>query len=584
MSPGSTKAYSQKLSKAQSLRLKGQHAAASAIYKSLLDDDPENKELHYLLGTLYFDNDQKSMGLEHLSQACDEHTSNTLYLSAFADALGTSGYIDKAAAIFDKILHVEQDNIHALIGLGSLYSRIGKHHDAISYLDRAYAKQPSNVAVNSYLAHSLSAVDEYDKALMHARKNMKQAPNNADSFFNTGKILVWLGRVDEAERLLKRTISLNGQHGNAYELLTSIRKTTPQDKKLVERMEKALQNSMTTTQRDHLHFALGKAYDDLGEWDNAFQHFSLGNRLLPSDFNKKKHMESLSATKKVFNENFFRSHASAGNNTSLPIFIVGMPRSGTTLLDQLLSSHASIESVGESPLVPQLISKLFGGSEAYPSSLTKVDDRKLMEFSNTYLGEISSKVTSVAERVVDKQPFNFLHLGLLATLFPSAKLIYLHRNPLDVCLSCFFQRFADRQLNWSTDLSNLGQYYRVHHEFMAYWKKVLPVPILQVEYEELVEDFETHAKRIVEHCNLQWDPACAEFYKSGRAVRTASTQQVRQPIYKSSKARWKRYSSHIAPLVASLGELVADQQEELKAYDVALPTSRRFSLKKLLSR
>ncbi|HZU38634.1 MAG TPA: sulfotransferase, partial [Gemmataceae bacterium] len=309
-----------------------------------------------------------------------------------------------------------------------------------------------------------------------------------------------------------------------------------------------------------LHFTLGKLLDRLELWDEAFAHFSQGNALRRALFQKSgrafdaaAHAQLIDEMIALFTPAYFQRVQGFGISSALPVFIVGMPRSGTTLVEQILSCHPKVFGAGELPNLGRLATRLpaqLGGS--YPECLSRLDPARAREMAETYLERITSLGGS-AERVTDKMMELSLHLGFVATLFPNARVIYCGRDPRDVCLSCFFQYF--RGLNFTWDLEDLGRYYRDRERLLAHWRVVLPLPILEVGYEDLVAHQEAVSRRLVAFCGLEWDERCLSFHQNPRPVKTSSVLQVRQPIYTSSVGRWRQYAAHLKPLLDALGNL-----------------------------
>ena len=261
-------------------------------------------------------------------------------------------------------------------------------------------------------------------------------------------------------------------------------------------------------------------------------------------------MSSLMA---AFSGAFFERAAGLGSGSDRPVFIVGMPRSGTTLVEQIISSHPRAAGAGELPDIPWLIQRLpaeLGSGAGYPGCVEALDRESVQRLAGSYLDRLGL-VSATTDRVTDKLPMNYMHLGLIAVLFPNAVIVHCKRDPMDTCLSCYFQNFS-RDLGFCFDLEDLGFYYRHYETLMAFWAEVLPLCIHDVAYEDLVKNPEDVSRGLIEACGLEWDPRCLSPHKNRRPVKTASSWQVRQPLYKTSVARWKRYEKHLGPLKSSL--------------------------------
>jgi hypothetical protein len=255
---------------------------------------------------------------------------------------------------------------------------------------------------------------------------------------------------------------------------------------------------------------------------------------------------------RTFDAVYFRRVRGFGISSELPLFIVGMPRSGTTLVEQIVASHPQVFGAGELRDVERIALSLaahLGNDVGYPSCLAKAPAEAVRAMAERHLHRLTA-LAGGSVRIVDKMPTNYLHLGLIATLFPQARIIHCRRGPLDTCVSCYFSYFRGLPFAW--DLEELGRYHRSYDSLMAHWKAVLPLPVLDVSYEELVDNQEAISRRLMEFCGLDWDERCLAFHETPRPVHTASTMQVRQPIYKSSVGRWRRYEAHLQPLVRAL--------------------------------
>jgi hypothetical protein len=317
------------------------------------------------------------------------------------------------------------------------------------------------------------------------------------------------------------------------------------------------------TDAPRLHFGLGVRADRTGAHDEAFDHFNRANalrrRLLQvagTAHDAEEHHAWIEQIITTCDAAYFRHVAGLGRRTERPVFIVGMPRSGTSLVEQILASHPDVFGAGELRDIDLLAKKLparWGGREAYPVCLRNLDAATTSFLADKYLERLA-RLNGPAIRVTDKMPMNFLNLGLIAALFPRARVIHCVRDPLDVCLSCYFQDFVG--VNFSCDLGDLASYYRDYERLMAHWRSVLPLPLLEVVYEELVEDQEAVSRRLVSFCGLNWDDRCLAFHQNRRLVHTASLVQVRQPIYKGSVGRWRHYAAHLRPLLEALGRSV----------------------------
>jgi hypothetical protein len=308
-----------------------------------------------------------------------------------------------------------------------------------------------------------------------------------------------------------------------------------------------------------LHFALGRAFEHRQEYPRAFEHYAVGNarrrKTVPFDI---RHFEE--KTRRVietFDAAFFAQRAACGFPDPAPIFIVGLPRSGSTLVEQILASHSRVEGTFELPNVLTIVREFDhadAGHDAYPDNIRAVPADGFSMLGLRYLGETAA-IRTGREHFIDKMPNNFSHIGLIHAMLPRAVIIDARRHPMDSCFSTFKQYFAEGQ-SFSYDLGDLGRYYRCYLDLMDHWDRVLPGKVLHLRYEALVQDPETQIRRLLEHCGLAFEPACLKFHETNRPVRTASAEQVRQPLYVSGVGYWKHFETELAPLRCALGDVL----------------------------
>jgi hypothetical protein len=324
----------------------------------------------------------------------------------------------------------------------------------------------------------------------------------------------------------------------------------------------AMQRLLASDQRDpaneaHLSFALGRAFEQRREYAQAFAHYARGNALrrLDAPFDSDSFEHRSLRIRSYFDRAFFEAHASSGSFSRAPIFIVGLPRSGSTLIEQILASHSRVEGTMELPNILNIVGQfddLAPGRNGYPETLGTVPREQLRILGERYIEE-TAVLRASGEHFTDKLPNNFSHVGLIQAILPNATIIDARRHPMDACFSTFKQHFAEGQ-TFSYSLQDLGRYYRSYLALMDHWDAVLPGKVLQVRYEELVREPETQIRRLLEHCRLEFQPACLNFHQTRRAVRTASAEQVRQPIYTSGVGYWRHFETELEPLRLALGD------------------------------
>ncbi len=449
-----------------------------------------------------------------------------------------------------KDLPVIRNNLgHALAELGMFEPAIAEYRSAVE-LKPDYAEAVCNWGV------ALSNLERLDEAEAKFRRAAAINPGFAGGYHNLAVILKERGRLDEAIRAAKRAIDLAPRNASYYEHLAGIGQFEPGDR-YIEAMEKLARDaaSLGAMERIHLHFALARGYEDTGRFDAAFAQLQAGNALRRRHvaYDEAATLGRMDRTREVFSAEFLAARRDAGEPSALPIFIVGMPRSGTTLIEQILASHARVFGAGEINLLDiaaGTLGKALPGAPPFPEMASAMSADDFRRLGASYLERLRQRAPD-ASRIVDKMPGNFFFAGLIHLALPNATIIHAVRDPLDTCVSCFSILFVNQPQ--THDLAGLGRYYRHYRELMAHWRRVLPPQrLLDVHYEELVGDLEGVARRIVTHCGLPWDARCLDFHSTARTVRTASATQVRRPIYRTSVGRWRRYEKFLQPLIAEL--------------------------------
>jgi tetratricopeptide (TPR) repeat protein len=402
------------------------------------------------------------------------------------------------------------------------------------------------------VAHSHRLLGEGEEAEKFYRKALVLSPDNKRLRTLLGEVLIDLGRIKEGAVLFREVLAEDPHNISAIVGLASAREAGDQDGDL-ERFEFALrEGKLEPDKRAPLHSALGQIYDHQKQPREAFLHFMKANELEKSEFSLTAFRRQIDDTIALFSPFFFMSKTGFGSDSERPVLVVGMPRSGTTLTEQILSSHPLIEGAGELPDIRKLHDSVSHRGR-WHDMMTALTDESCKELAARYLAELD-RHSRTAQRVVDKMPHNFLTLGFTALLFPRARIIHCRRDPMDNCVSCYTHRF-NKAHGYSTDMKTLGLYYREYRRLMEHWRKVLPLKMFELDYEEMIADQEAMSRRLVDFVGVEWDDACLNFHETERTVRTLSRWQVRQPIYRSSVQRWRKYDEFLDPLKEGLGDL-----------------------------
>jgi tetratricopeptide (TPR) repeat protein len=477
--------------------------------------------------------------------------------------------LDEAAVHYQVSLRLRPDFCQGHNNWGALLLEQGKVDEAIEHFQEALRLQPEYADAHVNLGNARRERLETAEAVESYEEALRIEPRNARARNNLGEACLELGDANRAQVHLREALRIEPGYVSPLLQLAAngfYSAAEPGIEKLEARLNDARLPGEAASQ---LHFILGYVLKRDGATDAAFAHFRRGNALRRSLFQRKgtaydaeAHSRWIDRLIDFFSSDWFKRTAGFGLASDVPIFIVGMPRSGSTLVEQILSGHSQVAAAGELKTVNRIVSGLpakLGSSHGYPECLAALDADQARELAEGYLVELR-RHGPTAVRVTDKMLDNYLYLGLLAVLFPRARVIHCRREPLDVCLSCFFQYFKGLSFSW--DLDDLGRHYRDYERLMAHWRAVLPLPVFEVTYEELVADLEAVSRRLVAFCGLEWEANCLRFQENERVVRTMSRVQVRQPIYRSSVGRWRRYAAHLDPLTRALGhEAVAPAQQ-----------------------
>ncbi len=445
-----------------------------------------------------------------------------------------------------------------LNNLGNAYLSERQWLDSIEYLERAVALKPDFLEALSNLGRAYRHSDQSDESEYCYRKMLERSPNNVMALIGMSRIYQDRGMAEESEELIQKVLKFRGGRLQAYSLFAHTRKFKERPSELDE-IEKMIAKLKDGQEKCQLHYAAGKMYDDLKEYDDAFKHYKAGNDLTQIEHSHDAFVRLVDRTISVCDKKFFEERKGWGVESDRPIFIVGMPRSGTTLREQIIGSHPDAFGAGELEHIKRIqmkIGTLVPEPKPFPENLELLTKEGSVIAGRWYLRALE-RHSSTAKHVTDKMPHNFLSLGMMAVIFQNAKFIHSKRNPMDTSLSCFMHNFNDAH-TYNRDLTNMGLYYRQYVRLMEHFHEVLGDRLYFSSYDDLVADPETEIPKMIEFCGLEWNDACLKFYESKRAVMTPSQWQVRQPIYTRSSDRWKRYEKQLQPLLEALGDLAPE--------------------------
>jgi tetratricopeptide (TPR) repeat protein len=597
---------------ANALRTQGDLEAAVDHFRKAVECDPNLAEAHSNLGQLLCERQQLPEALEHCQKAVELRPSFAEAHSNLGNVLREMGKLDEARRHYVEALRLNPTIGMIYNNMAQLLQEEGKIAEALAWYQEALARDPNAPRIHCNLASALSEQDRYDEAIAEyevalrldpncpeahngigfvrheqgrdeeAKKHYLTAlqikPDFAPAHCNLGTLLEELNDLKGAEEAFRTALRHDPNHAGAKAQLATMLRSNLPDEDLQAMRRQLAEPDLLPGKRAVLHFGLAQALDARKEYAEAAEHLREANALALEAWRKRgegydpeRHHQFVSEMLETCTPAFFERLRGLGSDSERPVFIVGLPRSGTTLIEQILASHSQVYGAGELrfaredfeslPTVMasrQLEIAAKEGSDPAMPYLAHIDREAIQTVAQRHLDRLHA-LNSTALRVADKMPDNYMYLGMLAVLFPKAKFIHCRRDLRDIAVSCWMTNF--RQIRWANDLDHIAARFLEYRRMMAHWQATLPVPLLHIDYEETVADLEGVARRLVSWCGLEWEPACLAFHQTERPVRTASVTQVRQPIYTRSVARWKHYE----PALGSLFEKLVPSPTEPEA-------------------
>ncbi len=467
------------------------------------------------------------------------------------------GVLDDAEFLLESALRFEPDNIRVRIDYIQVLRKRQRFERALAEAKALLDSAPENPQFQSLYAIERMQTGDYDGALEIFDRILERVPGDPGTLTSKGHAHKTCGRYDEAVNAYRAALASQPQHGEAYYSLANLKVYAFGDDEIREMHAQERNANLGYLDRIYLDFALGKAYEDKQDFETSFDYYSRGNRLkkAQSTYRAEQMSEDLRLQREVCTAELFERRTGAGHDAPDPIFVLGLPRAGSTLLEQILSSHSRVDGTLELPNILSLSQRLRRqarqGSARYPHILATLSDDELEQHGRDFI-EDTRIHRQDAPFFIDKMPNNFRHIGLIHLILPNAKIIDARRDPMACCFSGFKQLFAEGQ-EFTYDLADIGHYYRDYIELMDHWDAVLPGKVLRVQYEDVVADLEGQLNRILEHCGLEFESSCIDYHRTRRSVRTPSSEQVRQPIYQSGLEYWKNYDAWLTPLKEALG-------------------------------
>jgi tetratricopeptide (TPR) repeat protein len=547
------------------MALNNRNAAVEALRRSLALRENQF-EAHYNLGLALYRLDRLEEAKLSFARAAAINDRSAEAFLSLGRTLNELGQRSLATSALARAAALAPDNAEAHGLLATVFLADGWTKAALDEAGKAIALNPGNEHFHMIHGRILGELNRLEEAEAANRRAVEVAPESMEALGALGRSYLAIGRTEDARAVFQKAMALHIDDIHPHLDMARVGKFTAGDARLgpLESFV-ATEDWLSSRDRAALHFTLGRAHDEIGDYDRAFGHFEIANAA------QREHQPDTEAmdiaffenARRIFTPDFFASRAGGGSQSAVPVFVLGMPRSGTTLTEQIIASHPGVRGAGEVQdleIATRIVRHRHKLSADMPEVAAQLTPEQLRELGETYVGRLRDRAPQIAqdgggERITDKLLGNYNRIGLIQLALPRAVIIHCRRHPVDNCVSIYTNHFAE-SLEHASDLGRLGRNYRRYHELMAHWRQVLPGRFLDVQYEDTVQDVEAMARKIIAWCGLPWDPRCLDFQKNARRVATLSITQVRQPVYTSSVERWRHYEKHLGPLLEALGDLV----------------------------
>lgn len=532
----------------------GQPDQAEKLIRRALQAEPGNPQSHYNLGMACKDQHQWENAAEAFQACVDLATDNAQAMNSLGNALRLGGQPKKALSWLERAIALQPGHPAILLNLGMLHNQMGKYEEAEGYLSKLVAVQPKNAEAWNDLGVAHSKLGKPDKALQAYREATRASRDFSLAWLNRGQLEEQLGQLEAAAKSFQQAISSNPALIDAHFHLAHLR-THSSTAGEIDALETLWsKGGLDSTQASRLAYALGFAHESNGDHDHAFHYMSEAHGLLGKrhGFDIESHRDAVLDNIALCTTENLAARSVAENRDERPVLICGMPRSGTTLVEQILASHPQVFATGEQVVLARLAGELAAETGThFPACLLSASQEWLSDAARQY-GETVLAPSGDAPRITDTTPMNYLYLGLVAMLYPKARIVLCMRDPMDNCLSIYRQPLTEPHA-YAHDLRTLGHFYALHTQLTRHWQETLGGRLAVVRYETLVSEPESQIRSLLTHCGLPFDPACLAFHETDRQVRSPSASQVRQPLFSSSVGAWRKYEQHLALLKEALG-------------------------------
>ena len=530
----------------------GDFDAATNLITRALQQQPQNHLAMANLGNALLQAGNRAAAIDRYRAALAIEPSMFDARGNLASALLAQNEPSEALREIKQAAEMAPRSLEVRVTLGNILKETGFSDEAIACFQGILKVRPDIAPVHGNLGSSLRQAGRGDEAIASYEKAIALAPEYVEAHCDLGIAYQDLGDKEKAATAYRKALSIDSSYANAWRALANLSKNNLSDDDVVTITAALDSPDLGDDQRTHLEFALGKTHEDRNEHSKAMPHYLAGNKLrraalVYSSDDDRRAFENLMG---VFDAAFFERWSGVGSDSSAPIFIIGMPRSGTSLVEQVLASHPQVHGGGELQALSRAASTRFTLADGidYSACIATASAEDFERIAEHYL-QVIAGLGGDASRVTDKMPTNFLNVGLISIVFPKATVIHCSRDPRDTCFSIFKHFFGARGHGYAYDLEELGTFYNLYTDMMAHWRAVSPIRIHELRYEDMIADQEETTRSLLEACNLPWDPACLEFHKTARPVATISADQVRRPIYSSSIGLWQQHEDALAPLL-----------------------------------
>ena len=525
------------------------------LYRQVLAQKANHPAAAHFLGLLLHQTGRSADGLALLEQSVRLLPNNPDFLNNLGTVMRDLGRVAAAVDFFRGAVNLKPDQLAARDNLGSALKQLGQFEGAEEIYRGTIGRNPFHVRARIGLAETLQEAGRLDDALGVFREALTIRPKDANLLHGLGVGMMEKGKLDEAADLFRQALAVEPGMATAWLMLTQVKRQKERDVELTGMEAQHAKAPADSLARMQLSFGLGKANDDLKDYNRAFDYFAEGNAIRRKgiDYDAGRTRAEFEAMKATFNAGFFEKHRPSTIGDDTPIFIVGMPRSGTTLIEQIIASHPKVYGAGELSILKAAVGKQFpltmkGG---FPQGIADMPDKAFAEAGQAYLDMLHARYPNF-RHVTDKMPGNFLLIGFIHMMLPKAKIIHCARDAAATCLSIYKVHFRGDSHRYGYDLGELADFHNLYTDIMAHWRTVLPGVVHDVRYEDFVADQEGQTRALIAHLGLPWDDAALSFHETDRPVRTASAAQVRQPMYQGSVDLWKRYGDRLKPLLDRL--------------------------------